>query len=770
MKKWTSGFVSFVLALTGAGALAPVSFAVAETNQAQSLTNESQASVGYNELVKLISRTDTSLNNKGNYCLNSDIDCKEIAPEVFNNYGAEKFFTGMFDGNGHSIKNLTLSSNNGFYGLFPYAKNATIKNLKIEGWNFDFKNAPTNDIVAGLLVGYGENVRFENCEVVLKDENGVVQTILLGTYGENSEPQALNNHITFGLLAGLVDGNASLSSNEANIKNCLVSGNVKLNQTEDKIANIGGLVGKLKNGFISHCIFNGKVEYSGLGSLAKKVGGIVGEAQGLNAKVRNVCFDGSVSIDELPGLSSGNIIGGKNAGDFPENENFDYCYWTSLNGGGLGGESYTKLTFINTSVISKDFLLTENNFDDVLPEWNFDTIWSGKNGVLHLQNFMTFGLELNTQADVGGVFTARIDGETGKTVHKRYDEEVKFVLTTDSTKKDWYTFDGVLLNGVALSNSLYSSQQNENSYTVTVNANSLTEGTYSFRAKELKYSGLIETVVQDDESATDYGGVKIKGAISTSTSLSLDFSYASQTKNIEAVGKGKYIFAGWELYYKNDEDVWEKQTEAVSANNSKDISVTYTPSDSTKLYNRPFKIVALFSKNVKVVNFANYDKTQVKFLKVNGEEFNGTGIEVAASSTNVSIEIVTKNATMNADKFVQDFNKLHTSNPLSLRDDPVVNEEEQEAIYTFTLDISKIDNAELDENNTLHLSITTQKARMGASKNMIWLYILLPVFAVACMTAIIVILVKKKRGGRGKHKTVKKNNDTKKVSYKDYYI
>ena len=208
----------------------------------------------------------------------------------------------------------------------------------------------------------------------------------------------------------------------------------------------------------------------------------------------------------------------------------------------------------------------------------------------------------------------------------------------------------------------------------------------------------------------------------------------------------------------------------MSANNSKDISVTYTPSDSTKLYNRPFKIVALFSKNVKVVNFANYDKTQVKSLKVNGEEFNGTGIEVAASSTNVSIEIVTKNATMNADKFVQDFNKLHTSNPLSLRDDPVVNEEEQEAIYTFTLDISKIDNAELDENNTLHLSITTQKARMGASKNMIWLYILLPVFAVACMKAIIVILVKKKRGGRGKHKTVKKNNDTKKVSYKDYYI
>mgnify|MGYP004456246661 CR=1 FL=1 len=780
MKKWTSGFVSFVLALTGAGALAPVPFAVAQTNQAQSLQNETQTSVGLADLASSTQIASSSqlgsLINSGatdaqkTFRLSGDIDCAGIATTIFNGYGAEKFFTGTFDGNGYTIKNLTLSSNNGFYGLFPYAKNATIKNLKIEGWSFDFENASTDDIVAGLLVGYGKDVRFENCELVLKDESGV-QTILLGSYGENNAPQALNNNITFGLLAGYIDGNASLASNEANIKNCLVEGNVQLIQTDDKLANIGGLVGKLKNGFISHCIYNGKVEYSGQGSLAKKVGGIIGEAQGSNAKVRNVCFDGTVSVANLSSLSSGNIVGGKNASDYPTNDNFNYCYWTSLNGEGIGGESLIRPTFINTTALSKDFLLAEENFDDTLSPWNFDTVWSSKNGVIHLQNFMTFGLELNAQADVGGVFTAQIKGSNTKTVHKRYNDKVEFVLTTaDEAKKDWYVFDGVLVNGTALSSDLYDVTNGASPYTITVQANALTEGTYSFRAKELKYSGLVETAVQDDETATDYGGVKIKGAISTSTSLSLDFSYASQTKNIEAVGKGKYIFAGWELYYLNEEGAWEKQDKKVSADNSKDISVTYTPSDSAKLYNRPFKIVALFSKNVKVVNFANYDKSQIKSLKINGEEFNGEGIEVAAGSTNVSLEIVTKNATMNADKFVQDFNKLHADNPLSLRDAPLVDEEAQEVIYTFTLDISLIDNAELDENNTLHLSITTQKARMGASKNMIWLYILLPVFLVACITAIIIIFVKKKRGGKGKRKTVKKTSDTKKVSYKDYYI
>lgn len=789
MKKWSSGVLSCILAFSGVGFVASLPY---NTFNRQQVTTQAEvndvAQIGYTELAKLISRSDASLNAKGQYKMKEDIDCKNLDPSTFYDYGADKYFTGTFDGNGYTIKNLNLASNNGFYGLFPYAKDVVIKNLKIQSTSLTFDKDYTGDIYGGILVGYGENVRFENCELILKTVDDVTgeenrTTINLASKNDMAEePEdvsegVLNSSTTFGLLAGKIDnGNLSNASNDAGIKNCVASANIQLTQSQDKFINVGGLVGTLKNGFISHSVFLGDINCSGTGSLSKNAGGIIGKVEGINAKVKNSCFEGNVGGGVY--ISKGNIVGGKDLADSPSDDNFDFCYWTGLNNYGIGGSSYSKNTFINTSSISKDFLTQEGNFDPTLVDWNFDDIWSGKNGVLRLQNFMEFSLSLNTPVDVAEVFSAKIKATTESSVTKRYGEKVEFDLTITSAKQDWFVLDGVLLYGSLLSSQLYSVSGNGiDGYTISVQANALTEGAYSFRAKELRYTGKIETEVEDEPDAVDFGGVKIKGASSTSLSLPLDFSNASQEKVIEAVGKGKYVFKAWELYYKNG-SVWQKQTggefNGIGSGNSVNIHYTPNSTQAGNIFNQEFKLVAVFTKNAKTITIGKYEKNHIKSIKINGEDILNSDVEVAANSSQVSLEIVTKSAIVDVDKFIQDFNNAYAKDGIETwvaieKISEQKNEDLQEMTYTFKINMNGIDFNKLEgDQTTIPLSFSTSKIRMS-DKNLLWLYILAPVGGIL-IVGIIIFALKKKHGGKTKPKQGKKVSQTKKTDYKDYYI
>lgn len=66
--------------------------------------------------------------------LNSDIDLSGQQPSDFPiGKDAEKTFQGIFDGEGHIIKNLKLEAASNYIGLFGAVKNgATIRNLVID--------------------------------------------------------------------------------------------------------------------------------------------------------------------------------------------------------------------------------------------------------------------------------------------------------------------------------------------------------------------------------------------------------------------------------------------------------------------------------------------------------------------------------------------------------------------------------------------------------------------------------------------------------------
>lgn len=778
MNKKIFGVLSCVLALSGS--LAPLSlsgqeglkddFLPSESSSIEKLATETSKSISSrDDLIKIITdKGDASYNS---FKLAGDIDCSGMAESVFNNYSGDSYFSGTFDGNGHTLKNIPLASNNGFYGLFPYAKNLNIKNLKIEAPSITFSSEyEGGNIYAGILVGYGENVVFENCEIILKD-NEQTQTILLTNIEENAGKSAsektLNDNISFGILAGYLDnGGVETSSNGASIKNCIVGANIKLTQTEDKFINLGGMIGVLKNGSISHSIYSGNIECYGEGTLSKNIGGIVGRGDGNNTRIRNVCFDGQLTGSQIGVASFGNILGGKNDSIPPEDSNFNYCYWTSLNNKGIGESDYEKTTFINTSSISQDFLTQKDNFDPTMPDWDFGRTWSSKEGQISLQNFMTFKISVNEIVDALGLFEA----ETNKSNPLSYEEEIVITLKfKEPEHQKWYELESVLLNG-STANDNCTKEKTSDGYKITIQASALTEGIYSFRAKALKYTGEVIALVEDEEGATDFGGVKIKGAQSTSLSLSLDFSYAIQTRIVEAVSQGKYIFSGYKLYYKNGDD-WQEQTSAGNLSdpsNSKLASITYTPNEGK--YGQEFRLVALFTKDVKTIKVGLYEKNHIKSIKVNGEEI-GEGVEVASNSSQVTIDIVTKSAEIDVEKFIQNFNTAFAKG-----DDSAIvkvgeqeNQELEEIAYSFKVDMTLLDKNKLEE-NSLPLSFSTTKVRMGASKNIIWLWITLPIVGLLVIVGIIIIILKKRGGGHGRRKTTKKAPQEKKASYKDYYI
>lgn len=123
------------------------------------------------ELVKLAEEIANGNEEYPNIVLGGDIDLSELVltrSEVVSNWvpvgTSEKPFTGIFDGNGYTIKNLKLveaeaKEGKAYIGFFGYAKDATIKNVTFENV---YINIPCLDIdhsqghigaVAGSLEG-----------------------------------------------------------------------------------------------------------------------------------------------------------------------------------------------------------------------------------------------------------------------------------------------------------------------------------------------------------------------------------------------------------------------------------------------------------------------------------------------------------------------------------------------------------------------------------------------------------------------------------------
>ncbi len=142
--------------------------------------------------------------------LTADIDLAGYA------WNAIEGFDGIFDGQNHTISNMTVSDKSAA-GLFGYAKSATIKNVNIDNATV------TSNHYAAAIAAHGLCTKVENCKVT----NSTITT----------SAENINGEWDNGDKAGAIVGYLSAEPT-AYVKNCTVE-----NVTVTGYRDIGGVVG-----------------------------------------------------------------------------------------------------------------------------------------------------------------------------------------------------------------------------------------------------------------------------------------------------------------------------------------------------------------------------------------------------------------------------------------------------------------------------------------------------------------------------------------------
>ena len=248
--------------------------------------------------------------------------------------GHEYFvFSGNFDGNGYTIKNLTIGTETSPYsgdvcGLFG-ATSGTIEDVVLENVCINYVGGNHSSgygfRMGGALVGYsmGDIV---NCTVIGLDMKA----------GSDGSYVALNS---IGGLVGIQDGGTTVSHSR-------VSGKI---EESTKKGNVGGFVGTLAKGSSAkYCGADVSVEVTGNGR-GIAVGGFVGIGNG-------------VTIDETlieNCYATGNITGAEYAGGFVGNIsglNISNCYAK-----GDVSNSFVGASFMGTDAASNNYYGTVKN-------------------------------------------------------------------------------------------------------------------------------------------------------------------------------------------------------------------------------------------------------------------------------------------------------------------------------------------------------------------------------------------------------------------------
>jgi hypothetical protein len=201
-----------------------------------------------------------------------------------------KPFTGVFDGNGHTIANFTYNSNDRrSIGLFGYVsgENAEIKNLGLIDPNVD---AGTGDYV-GSLVGSLREGAVTGCYVQggsVKGDNYVGGLVGTNSYhGLIINGTITNCYSTAGVSGNLYVGGLVGLNHESTITNCCSTASVAANRY------VGGLVGRNCRGTITNCYSTAPV------AADSYVGGLVGynEGQSPTAMLWAALRESTVSAD-----------------------------------------------------------------------------------------------------------------------------------------------------------------------------------------------------------------------------------------------------------------------------------------------------------------------------------------------------------------------------------------------------------------------------------------------------------------------------------------
>ena len=181
-------------------------------------------------------------------------------------------YTGTFDGGGHTIKGLTVTTNDQFVGLFGSIGNAgTVKNVMMEGVQIT-KNHSSG--FAGGVAGYSDGT-IENCSVSGSVSGTVYVGGVVGAQWEGSitgcsSSATVKGMVHVGGVVGQTNGGATLTA-------CYATGNVTLEIDPRKNIAGGSLVGFNGGNGVRACYATGNVTSTGSSTGNVHIGGFFGD-------------------------------------------------------------------------------------------------------------------------------------------------------------------------------------------------------------------------------------------------------------------------------------------------------------------------------------------------------------------------------------------------------------------------------------------------------------------------------------------------------------
>ena len=203
---------------------------------------------------------------------NIDLTGKDWTP-IGTDY--DNSYTGTFDGGGHTITGLTVTTNDEYAGLFGYLGNfgnaaATVKNVVMDGIQITCNHRSG---YAGGVAGYSWGT-IENCSV----SGSVSGTVYVGGVVGVQIGGSITGCSSSATVKGMVDvgGVAGQTNSSATLTACYATGNVIIEMDTKKNIAGGSLVGMNAGSSLLACYATGNVTSTGSSTGYMHIGGFLG--------------------------------------------------------------------------------------------------------------------------------------------------------------------------------------------------------------------------------------------------------------------------------------------------------------------------------------------------------------------------------------------------------------------------------------------------------------------------------------------------------------
>ena len=215
-----------------------------------------------------------------NITLDTDIDLTgkdwtPIGTDFHNSY------TGTFDGGGHTIKGLTVTTNDQFVGLFGYLDKAgTVKNVVMEGIQITSNHVLMSGNTGGV-VGYSWGT-IENCSV----SGSVSGTNCVGGVVGSQKAGSIIGCSSSAIVKGTRYVGGVAGEKWGTMTACYATGNVTLEINSPQDLSGGGVVGLNGGSTVLACYATGNVNSKGSNTGNVHIGGLFGD----NYTVVTACY------------------------------------------------------------------------------------------------------------------------------------------------------------------------------------------------------------------------------------------------------------------------------------------------------------------------------------------------------------------------------------------------------------------------------------------------------------------------------------------------